>query len=458
MSTRYQEPKTQPTSKERGIALVSALFVLLLLTLLGLSLMMASATEILVGTNYRQSRASYFSAEAGEEEARYRLTVTLDPPGISNLLSDATCATTAVYIRASTSIDPTNSSSKYYDSEWSQIKKRDRYGSLTTTSSGLTTATYRSPMTSGQPPYAWAKVTRKTELLAGQNFAVDASSSNDSTSVYYGMNKATGVYSQYVNDLAHQSSHLGNPVYLITAMATDSTGGSRKLQTEVARIPPESVGAAVDSFEPVTFHGNLRVDGHDECNATGGVVGVRSHGTVDAPNGSEHVDGVPVGIQENSSWSHDIPSLIDKLRRTGMFLPIDSPGTNVTCSGTSCDGTNVTIGTYPSSPGYFYAPGDLSLRSNGSDGFGILIVNGDLTFHGGFSYNGLILCNGTINFTGGGSDRVNIHGAVIAAESINDSTTDLGGHINILYNSCDVTTVYQQMPMMVLSYKNHSIY
>ena len=61
--------------------------------------------------------------------------------------------------------------------------------------------------------------------------------------------------------------------------------------------------------------------------------------------------------------------------------------------------------------------GDLSITSNASTGAGILLVNGNVTFHGGFSYTGLIICSGTVNFTGGGSDDVNIHGAVIAGDA-----------------------------------------
>ncbi len=49
---------------------------------------------------------------------------------------------------------------------------------------------------------------------------------------------------------------------------------------------------------------------------------------------------------------------------------------------------------------YYYSPGDLSLTSNNTLGYGILVVDGDVTFHGGVYFEGIIIAKGTFNFTG----------------------------------------------------------
>jgi Tfp pilus assembly protein PilX len=464
MDTNIQKEDIRPAvkfpAKESGIALLASLFALTVLSLLGLAIMMAASTEVLININYKASRSGYFAAEAGTEEARYRIG---NGAGANAIVPPAN-ATTAIYIRANTSIDPTTgnaSSNKYYDPEYSTVTKRDSSGNQTSSASGLTTAQFATTIqgASNQVPYAWVKITRKTENLAAQN--VDNDSTNNSTAVYYGSNTVTGVTSQYVRDAANSLTHNGNPVYLVTSLAIEPNGTQKKIQTEVVVPPPETAKAAVESYQDVDFRGRLDIDGRDECYGdTGGVIGVLSHGTVDNPNGSQHIYGNPVPIQSSAPWVHDIPTLINTLKNSSSFKNINSPGTNVTCSGSpvSCSGTNVNLGTFPNGLGYYYSSGDLSISSNGSTGAGILVVDGDLTFHGGFSYTGVIICNGTINFTGGGNDDVNIHGAIIAAESLSDTTSDVGGSINIQYNSCDIATVYNNLPMTVLTFKDRAIY
>jgi Tfp pilus assembly protein PilX len=454
------KPRTDFRFNESGIALLASLFALTVLSLIGLAIMMAASTEVLININYKASRAGYFAAEAGTEEARYRI----GNGAGANAIVPPSNTTTAIYIRANTSINPTTgsaSSNKYYDPEYFTITKRDSSGNQTSSASGLTTAQFATTIqgASNQVPYAWVKITQKTEDLAAQN--VDNVSINNSTAVYYGANTATGVTSQYVRDAANSLTHNGNPVYSVTALAIEPNGSQRKIQTEIVVPPPETVNAAVESYEAVDFRGRLDIDGRDECYGdSGGVVGVQSHSTVDDPNGSQHIYGNPVPIVPSAPWHHDVPMIINNLKNSSSFRNIGSPGTNVTCSGSpiSCSGADVNLGTFPNGLGYYYSSGDLSISSNGSTGAGILVVDGDMTVHGGFSYTGVIICSGTINFTGGGSDDVNIHGAVIAAHSVSDTTTDIGGSINIQYNSCDISTVYNNLPMMVLTFKDRAIY
>ena len=58
---------------ESGIALLIAIFVLLLISVVAIGLLVSSGTETALGANYRTSSTVYYAAIAGLEEARGRL-------------------------------------------------------------------------------------------------------------------------------------------------------------------------------------------------------------------------------------------------------------------------------------------------------------------------------------------------------------------------------------------------
>lgn len=490
-SNQLESGPNQPSVRskgEQGIALMVAMFALLILTLIGLAMLTRATTEVLINDNFKRSKTNYFAAEAGTEEARFRLTPTAAGNRIDTVFSDLTASTKVVYIRANASIDPTNqtASNKYRDTEYASIATRNGSGTQTSVASttyGQTPTYYTSIMT-GTVPFAWVKITRKTETLAGQN--VDANGANQNTSVYYGPTIATGVVSQYVKDVASALTRdhtQSNPVYLLTAMSVDGTGAQRKIQTEVVVPPPISAHAAVESFQNVDFQGNLNISGNDEChpgNSAYSVYGVSSAGTVDNPNGPQVVVGknppppALVGspsICPSCGWNWDVPTMINQYKNNSLFKSITDPSTGVSCSGSpvNCSGSNANLGTPPNVPPpgtatntpvpkFYYSPGDLHLTANNTQGYGILIVDGDVTFNGGVYFEGIIIAKGTFNFTGGGGNNINIRGAVIAGQSVSDTTSDLGGSIEVQYNSCSIANVFTQMPMTVLTFKDRALY
>ncbi len=488
------QPKSESSQQsvrlkgEQGIALMVAMFALLVLTLIGLAMLTRATTEVLINDNFKRSKTSYFTAEAGTEEARFRLTPTAAGNRIDTAFSDLTASTGVVYIRGNVSIDPTNqsASNRFRDTEYLNIATRNASGtqsSVTSTTYGQTPTYYTSIMT-GTVPYAWIKVTRKTETLAGQN--VDADGANQNTSVYYGPTLVTGVVSQYVKDAASaltRDQTQSNPVYLLTAMSVDGTGAQRKIQTEVVVPPPIKANGAVDSYEDVNFMGNLDISGNDEChpgNPSYAVYGVTSDGTIDNPNPSQDITGrnAPSPALPGSpslcptcGWNWDIPTMITQYKKNPLFKPITDAATGVNCSGSpvSCSGSNVNLGTAPNVPppgtptntpvpGYYYSPGNLNLTSANSSGYGILIVDGDVTVNGGLYFEGIIIAKGSFNFIGGGGTAINIRGAVIAGDSLTDTTSDFGGTVDIQYNSCSIANIFTQMPMTVLTFKDRALY
>src|SRR5947207_961288 len=77
MKTSY---KIRKTRSESGIALLIAIFVLLLISAVAISLVVSSGTESSLAGNYRTTLSASFAAGAGIEEARGRLVPTNPSP------------------------------------------------------------------------------------------------------------------------------------------------------------------------------------------------------------------------------------------------------------------------------------------------------------------------------------------------------------------------------------------
>src|SRR5215469_9767426 len=63
----------QKREGQEGIALLIAIFVLLLIAVVAIALVVSSGTESALAGNYRSSTGVYYAALAGAEEARARL-------------------------------------------------------------------------------------------------------------------------------------------------------------------------------------------------------------------------------------------------------------------------------------------------------------------------------------------------------------------------------------------------
>src|SRR5476651_1732590 len=74
---------------ERGMALLLALFALLLLSAIGLCMILASDTEARIDANYSNSLSAYYAARTGLEEVRDRIkfpATDTSPGGLAGLL------------------------------------------------------------------------------------------------------------------------------------------------------------------------------------------------------------------------------------------------------------------------------------------------------------------------------------------------------------------------------------
>jgi Tfp pilus assembly protein PilX len=282
----------EKTNSERGVALLFALFTLLLLSAIAAALVFMTNTETSVNGNYRMERVSALASKAGMEEVRDRMAAltaagqlpTTFPPNAGSVLYVLNEGAAAGTVR------PWVAGNSYMDDELCH----DFAGVQTTqpapdvrcttppTSAMLVAGTGTTPITSTYPwngtaaavPYKWVRVTLKLSNSV-QNYPVNAGS--PTTQVCW--NGATEILLS--GALTCQTmAQSANPVYMITSMAVSTNGTTRKvMQAEVALPPaqpfPYGMFATGTACPAMTFSGGGNSDpATDSYNSKTGTYGV----------------------------------------------------------------------------------------------------------------------------------------------------------------------------------------
>jgi Tfp pilus assembly protein PilV len=215
---------------QQGIALLTVLLLLVLLSALALGLMYMSSTETLINSNFRTEQSYYFAAKAGMEELRDRMMAS-NAHSISAILSNVkvpnTSGTGIYYMFNGTAVNPWDASSQYFDSELCH----DGYAGLSAVASDL-------PCTSAYTGTAYGTVSLGSQLLwngtsAALPFkwvrlATKVNGSVPGHMVNSAMPSANlvcwnGVFEQVsANTTDCNGFTAANPVYLVTALAASS--------------------------------------------------------------------------------------------------------------------------------------------------------------------------------------------------------------------------------------------
>jgi len=456
---------------QRGVALLIALFALLLVTGIGMGLMFLADTETSINSNYRDEQVAFYAAKAGLEEARDRMRSNAGA-GITINASLPTAlpgaANGVLYIlnpTGSETVAPWNTSNRYFDNEI--CKEADCSGAQTPPASSwyVSPALSASSTYAASPtlPYKWVRITLKT----------NRSASGTANTMYVDGNSAHANYYVCWNGTHEIASSTGcggsAPVYMVTALAMTPSGTRRLLQYEVARAQMVPVDAAIHTQLAEVMGDALNVTGYtDPVCAAPNTYGAISGSTIWTPGGG-NVTGSPGAILPNTPFLYNVPAMISSLQ--GSASAIDSPGTGVTGVGSpvsyigphavlgvaptvTYDGTGaITSISNPGTPAIYYSPGNLILGTSSLSGApvsgqGVLLVNGTLTIDitNGFNYFGLILVNGHITMIANSATAANshIHGAIIGSGRFDANLTNLSGSIFVHQNACMVQNALNQ--------------
>ncbi|MGH9340718.1 MAG: hypothetical protein ACRD1R_14270 [Acidobacteriota bacterium] len=127
--------------------------------------------------------------------------------------------------------------------------------------------------------------------------------------------------------------------------------------------------------------------------------------------------------------------------------------------GTSLSGSNIELGT-PDDPKITVVEGDFSLSGSGS-GAGILVVQGTLEYQGAFDYDGLVLIIGEGSVSFGGANK-SLTGGLFLANVVDNGdgsysfgvpSFSLSGKSEFYFNSSNIKMGMSLLPMKTLSWR-----
>lgn len=337
--------------------------------------------------------------------------------------------------------------------------------------------------------YEWIRINLKTERASGQDINLDGTTADDEPIFYY-----QGRQYRHADLLAFDAAVLplpwgpappanagrpcaaavcASPVYMLTAFAMIPPTSSRIVRSEVTAVPPFAMDTAVASQSPIQVSGTSRYIGYDGCDpdcvgfppgtppatcntavplqswsAGSGISGgaSKTYPPPPCPPPSTGTGNACVQ-QQTGAFPYDVNELIATLRPLAM--PV-APGVY----------TGLAMGGFPfadpingagADPIITYVGGDFKCTA-GCSGAGILIVDGNFDFNASMEFYGIVIVRGDVTVLGGGSPTTgcNIYGALLSGGGV---STKLGGGICFHYNTCAQKNIFQNRPLLVLSFR-----
>jgi hypothetical protein len=423
---------------ELGVALLLALFALVVVTSIGLGMMFLTDTETIVNSNFRDEQTDYYAARAGLEEARDRMRT-----GATNTISASLptalpgAAGGVLYIlnpTGSETVAPWNASNSYYDDEI--CKEVNCSGGQVPPTSGwyVSPALTASTAYGASPvlPYKWMRVTLKTDQAAAGTTNVMYVDGQSANAAYYACWNSSANH-EYVQSTACPPSR---QVYMVATQAVTPSGTRRILQYEVTRdllnlTLPAALTLDGSSVSLSTLSGPnsnpYQMQGNDHAGC-GGAAGGGSSPAIGVTNNSD-ISTVTSGIPSNrldhytgSGSSPDVENISSSLSSSlnsvsalnSLLSTIMSNVTQPVLTGTV---TSLSSPGTSASPQIIYVNGDLSLNGNVT-GYGILVVTGTFSPGGNVGWKGIVLVVGKGNLVGNGGGNNEYDGAVLVAKTV----------------------------------------
>ncbi len=475
--------RTQDSGSERGVALLIAIFALMLISVVALSLLLLSGTESAIAGNYRTSTQSFYAAYAGLEEARGRLWAK-HPNTVDALIPNTLNVGQVLYITNPAPgeiVAPTNAANAYYDSEYFT-----EWG-VQASALGANAQTTVSVSNVGGVPgplFKWVRITPKTEASANQDVDGSGGALNNATPLFY-----DGV-SQFLQN-APPPAEVDLPedqVYRVTSFSVLPNGAQRRLQVDVARITvtftfPSALTLnggkptfAPSNSQPYQVDGNDSSPGGANCppvQAGKPAIGVIQNNDVNPIDKSipkqrqsnytggglptPSVSNVGANIPLNEASPSQLETIVSQIESIADYV-VQGPTATLPSYGTASSPVVVVVDS-PNSG----STANLTI-SGAITGYGILVVRGTYSPSGTVGWNGMVLVigQGDVVGLGGGSNSYN--GAIFVAKT-RDATGNLlnnlgspifdwsgGGGNGIFYNSCSINNATQGQTYRILSF------
>ena len=456
--------------REAGVALIIAIFALLLISVVAIALVVSAGTGSALQSNYRGSTGSYYSALAGLEEARGRLlwknpdyiNATNSYPALLNSQGLPTWGLTQVFYidnpGAGENVDPTSTIPENYpDSEYQNEFGWALAGTVVTQIASKSPDTAASPSLPGDQ-YKWVRITPVTEVSLGLDVNGDGDL-DPLTLVYYDPSHVDA-FSNPSPGLIVPSNPLNPPATAvqalqITSLSVTPAGSRRILQYVVAPlvISPSTTGNAFPAAltlagNGVTFQdaggGPYKIDGRDTCSASTPPGSVASIGYINQPDYAS----INAEVQKNPSNYPGYPMVLTP-PPPGTYVPTSPSQSNlsnppsqirqnwlspvtldavvqdiiksadviINGNATGTDISNQASMMSATRPQTIVINGDLNLNGWHNSGYGLLLVTGTLNYDPDASWQGIVLVIGQGVFSSSKNGTGGIQGSVFVAKT-----------------------------------------
>jgi len=472
--------------RESGVALLLAIFVLLIVAVAGLAMMAASGTETSLAGNYRSATGAYYAAMSGLEEGRGRLLPKnaaylgkLSPPAIPPIGTTLSLGE-LVYITnplPGETVDPMNlgNPSTYPDTEY----KNDFPGHYPPSSYRYINTV---PNVAGAPNalYKWVRINALTE----RSIWADVNNSNPGDPTQLNTIQVIRFDGTNLTRAPAQYQALG-----VTALAALPDGSRKLLQYVVAptilQVPAVAAltlsgpgtPANIADLNPPPGATSFYINGTDQCSVSPALTAVGVTNSNDytnvnqklsSPNpNKDHYTGAGGYIPNvsPSPYVSPINAQVDFTDAVSIsnFLPVVKNAADAVLNGPRTEAdmppeVSVADAGFPNNPQTVYVDGDLSLTN--FTGYGLLVVRGNLTYTGDSGWKGIVVVlGGTIEEVGSGNGEFD--GAVILV-NLSSGSASLGaptyvvsspGGKGIYYNSCWVDKAQKPYTYKVLAFR-----
>ena len=441
--------KTRRRSQD-GIALLIAIFVLLLISVVAIALLVSSGTETALGANYRTSSSVYYAALAGLEETRGRL-LPRNPNYFGNSVVPPNLPlgqTVYVINRLSgDNIAPWDQSNSFYDQEY-----KTEFGVEASTTSWVSRPSIwdNNSLTVPGPIFKWVRINAASEQSLF--LQVNSDGYNATPTIYFDPFHVDTHGNSWPSLIANPSPPSTAVQALeITAMASLPTGSKKILQYLVA---PVSVN--------LNFPAALTLDGYSDVfnspdhsawvaqgNSDGGDSACSSSGPIPYPAYAVAVpdfadvnnvkNGIPTSPNENPNFTGMggfIPNVAQVTLATSLqtVQGLNQLSQTIIQNADAVIAGPATEANLPSAmssanPMTVAVQGDFTFGASGTPtGYGLLLVTGNFTYASGANWNGIVLVigKGTMTTIENGSGGT-FSGATLIAQTLDSSGNLLAG-------------------------------
>jgi len=437
--------KIRKQRRETGIALLISIFILLLISVVAIALIVSSGTESALAGNYRSATGVYYAGQAGLEEARGRLYPKnpssfqntapgfLPSPGVTLAVGSVAYVLNPSPSEASGTLLATYPDTEY-DSEFGGGSLTG--ATVTTTPSVWNTAPLNALNVPG-PLYKWVRINPVTENSLNVLVAPYNSGPLDSTTpIFY-------------DGTQLNISGSGAQVLEITSLAVLPNGSQKIVQYLVApssiSMPPfpaaiTLLGNNVDYTGP--FVNSWQVSGNDtialgSCTPGASVWAIGYYNNSDASHNSITASGAVAtppyrnnytgagggGVKPNVGYiGASIPGAFQKPSQLDALAQSIAQNADAVIPGPAT-GASLPSGMSASNLMTVVVNGDLDLTGWHDQGYGLLLVTGNLVYDPDASWYGIVLLIGQGYMTGSHSGSGQFVGGVFLAKTRNTSGT-----------------------------------